>query len=96
VQLLCNIHSSMIGWIFVVPSPWYAQADGQGTFTLRNIPPGEYQLHAWNEASSKPLAQPLSVGEEGASLEIAVGSDIRSTATVPDKYGKPRQVQLGY
>ena len=28
--------------------------------------------------------------------QIVVGGDVRSVATVPDKYGKPRQVQLGY
>src|SRR5258708_2735331 len=30
VQLLCNIHSSMIGYVDVVDSPYYAQADGAG------------------------------------------------------------------
>jgi plastocyanin len=96
VQLLCNIHSTMIGWIYVVPSPWYTQADAQGLFTLRGVPPGEYELHAWNESASKPTVSRLSVGEEGASAQVAVGGDVRPTATVPDKYGKPRQTQLGY
>ena len=28
VQLLCNIHSSMLGFVVVVDTPYYAQADG--------------------------------------------------------------------
>ena len=96
VQLLCNIHSSMIGWLVVVPSPWYAQADAQGAFSIRNVPPGDYQLHAWNESASKPAEMPLTVSDDGSTAQVVVGGDVRSSATVPDKYGKPRQPQLGY
>jgi hypothetical protein len=37
------------------------------------------------------------VGEGGASgVAVAVGGDKRPQAFVRDKYGKPRQAQLGY
>src|SRR5207248_5831105 len=32
VQLLCNIHSSMIGYVVVVDTPYFAQADATGAF----------------------------------------------------------------
>jgi plastocyanin len=35
VQLLCNIHSSMIAYVYVVDSPYYTQADGAGAFTIK-------------------------------------------------------------
>ena len=49
VQLLCNIHSSMIGYVYVVDSPYYAQADGSGAFTIKGVPPGEYDVEVWHE-----------------------------------------------
>ena len=57
VQLLCNIHSSMIGYVYVVDSPYYAQADGAGAFTIKGVPPGDYDVEVWHEASSKPTQQ---------------------------------------
>lgn len=96
VQLLCNIHAQMLAWVYVVKSPWYAQADGAGQFAIKGVPPGEYVLHAWSEGAAHPLEQPLKVTAELAPLALTVGGDASAPAFVPDKYGKPRQVQLGY
>jgi plastocyanin len=97
VQLLCNIHSSMIGYVYVVDSPWYTQADGAGAFTIRGVPPGEYEVEVWHEGASKTTRQRLSVGADGVrGLELRVGGDRRPPAFVPDKSGKPRQSHLGY
>jgi plastocyanin len=97
VQLLCNIHSSMIGYVYVVDSPYYAQADGAGAFTIKGVPPGEYDLEVWHEGSSKTTKQRVAVGAEGLrGLELRVGGDRRPPAFVPDKSGKPRQSHLGY
>jgi plastocyanin len=97
VQLLCNIHSSMLGYVYVVDSPWYAQADATGAFTIRGVPPGEYEIEAWHEASSKTTKQKLTVAADGVrGLELRVGGDRRPPAFVPDKSGKPRQSHLGY
>jgi plastocyanin len=97
VQLLCNIHSSMIGYVYVVDSPWYAQADGTGAFTIKGVPPGEYELQAWHEGASKTTKQRLTVGVDGVrGLDLRVGGDRRPPAFVPDKSGKPRQSHLGY
>jgi plastocyanin len=97
VQLLCNIHSSMIGYVYVVDSPYYAQADGAGAFTIKGVPPGDYDVEVWHEASSKNTRQRLTVGPEGVrNLALRVGGDRRPPAFVPDKSGKPRQSHLGY
>ncbi len=97
VQLLCNIHSSMIGYVYVVDTPYYTQADGTGAFTIKGVPPGEYELEVWHEGSSKTTKQRLTVGAEGVrGLELRVGGDRRPPAFVPDKSGKPRQSHLGY
>jgi plastocyanin len=97
VQLLCNIHSSMIGYVYVVDSPYYAQADGNGAFTIKGVPPGEYQIEVWHEGSSKETRQRLTVDADGVrALSLKVAGDKGTPATVPDKSGKPRQTHLGY
>ncbi len=97
VQLLCNIHSSMLGYVYVVDTPYYTQADGSGAFMIKGVPPGEYDLSIWHEGASKELHQRVTVGADGVrGLEIKVAGDRRSPSFLPDKSGKPRQTQLGY
>ncbi len=96
VQLLCNIHSSMIGWIYVVDTPWFAQADVGGRFVIKGIPPGEYKLSVWHEAASKLIDRKVRVSDKSEALALVIDADKGTPAFVPDKSGKPRQPQLGY
>jgi plastocyanin len=97
VQLLCNIHASMFGFVFVVDTPYYAQAEASGAFSIKGVPPGEYELQVWHEAAAKPTVDHLTVGAGGVrGLALRVGGDKRVPQFVPDKSGKPRQSQLGY
>jgi plastocyanin len=97
VQILCNIHSSMLGVVVVVDTPYYAQADSTGAFTIKGVPPGEYQLKVWHESASKTTEQRLTVGPGGTrGLSLQVSGDKRPPQFVPDKSGKPRQSHIGY
>jgi plastocyanin len=95
VQLLCNIHSSMIGYIYVVDTPWFAQADGSGRFSIKGVPPGEYLVRVWHEAASH-VAESRQRIADATPLSLSVDGDKGAPAFVPDKSGKPRQPQLGY
>ena len=70
------------------------------SFNLHNakLHKPEYQGRhvCWHEFASKTVKQKLTVGREGAKLQLAVGGDRVPSAFVPDKYGKPRQAQIGY
>jgi plastocyanin len=97
VQLLCNIHASMLGFVVVVDTPYYAQAEASGAFTIKGVPPGEYEIEVWHEASAKPTIERVSVGAAGLrGLALRVGGDKRPPQFLPDKSGKPRQSHLGY
>lgn len=97
VQLLCNIHASMVGYVYVVDSPYYTQASGSGAFSIKNVPPGEYDVFAWHEASTNLLKKRVTVGADGASgVTLSLPADKRPPPFVPDKYGKPRQPNVGY
>ncbi len=96
IQLLCNIHAKMSGYIDVVDTPWFAQADAGGAFHIAGVPPGDYEVEAWHEFAAHPTQQKLTVGKDGAHLALTVGADRAIDPNPPDKQGKPRQEQLGY
>ena len=56
VTLGCNIHDWMIGYILVVPTPWFGKSDAAGTVRLRDIPAGAYELRAWHPQQRAPIA----------------------------------------
>ena len=51
VRLSCNTHPWMRGWI-VVTDEMSAITDATGRFTLKDVPPGRYELRIWHEALS--------------------------------------------
>ena len=51
----------MVGYIYVVNSAYYTQPRANGTFVIRNVPPGRYELHAWHESAAAVVKQPLTV-----------------------------------
>ena len=46
IALNCEIHDHMKANIIVVDSPYYTVTNPSGAFSLKNIPPGNYILHA--------------------------------------------------
>jgi len=49
VALLCNVHPEMAGYIIVSPTPYFAETGTDGSFTLANVPDGDYTITAWHE-----------------------------------------------
>jgi plastocyanin len=51
VTLFCNVHPEMSGYIYVVPTPFYAQVKGDGSFVIRGVPQGHLTLRTMGGAS---------------------------------------------
>ena len=49
VRIDCDAHGWMLAWIYVVDNPYFAQTGEDGTFTITDVPPGEYTLAVWQE-----------------------------------------------
>jgi plastocyanin len=56
VVLGCNIHDSMVGYIYVTPAPYFGTTGSDGGFTLRDIPKGGYRLAVWSPYIADPPA----------------------------------------
>jgi hypothetical protein len=49
VRVECDAHGWMLGWVYVAENPYYALTAKDGTFTIKDVPPGSYTLVGWQE-----------------------------------------------
>jgi plastocyanin len=64
VQLLCNVHPEMEGYIVVSPTPYFAQTDDSGNYKIKDVPDGSYTVIAWHEGA-KNQSKPVTVAGGG-------------------------------
>ena len=44
IDVACDVHGWMQAWILVAENPYYAVTEKNGTFAIKDIPPGKYTL----------------------------------------------------
>lgn len=88
VNVYCNVHPNMSSVIHVLSTPYFTFADANGNFTLTDVPPGHYEVVAWNEMSGAART-PVDVGG-GAAPPLALVLDARGyrAAQHQNKFGK--------
>ena len=47
VKIKCDVHPWMSAYCGVVDHPFFSVSGDDGTFTLKNLPAGEYVIEAW-------------------------------------------------
>lgn len=60
VQLRCDVHGWMSGWIVVTENPFFDVTQSDGTFKFDSVPVGKYTLEVWHEILGK-ATQPVEV-----------------------------------
>ncbi len=91
VALGCNIHDWMVGYIYVVDTPWFAATGDRGTASLA-LPAGEYDVRVWHprlKGSADATRRPLAVGansETRAEFRIALNPDRRKPRPASHEY----------
>jgi hypothetical protein len=63
VKLKCEVHNWMASYVGVLDHPFYAVSDDKGSFTIKDLPAGEYEIEAWHE---KYGAQTMKVSVGGS------------------------------
>jgi plastocyanin len=91
--LFCNIHPEMTGVVLAVDSTYFGTTDKAGRYTIAQIPPGKYMLHAWYEYAAPDALQALRlpVTIEGANETlpaISVTATKVTQANHKNKYGQ--------
>jgi acetamidase/formamidase len=74
IEVKCNIHPWMHGWFAVVKGP-YATTDGNGNYTINNVPPGNYTVTAWQEV----------LGTQTQKVTVAAGAPAKADFTFKSK-----------
>ena len=72
VVLGCNIHDSMLAFIHIVDTPYFAKTDASGNATL-SLPAGDYALKAWHYA----LITENQVYEKAVSLKDSAKANVQ-------------------
>ena len=50
IEIECDAHDWMKGYLYVTEHPYAAVTDANGSFSIRDIPPGDYEIEVWHEA----------------------------------------------
>jgi len=70
VKLTCDVHSWMLGWVAVMPNPFFGVTDAGGNAKIENVPPGKYAVEAWHETLGKQTKE-VEV-KAGQSAKVAI------------------------
>lgn len=73
IQVRCDIHPWMKGYIVVAKNPYYTLSGPGGKFTLTDVPAGSYQLNVWQDK----------IGTKSQQVTVQAGK----TSTVTFKLG---------
>jgi plastocyanin len=58
---LCKAHPQMDGYIVVLQNQYFAVANKQGHYEIRNVPPGTYTVGVWHAGRYQAQAKPATV-----------------------------------
>ena len=69
--LLCNLHPGMIGHVVVVPTGYFAKADKNGAYVMKDVPEGTYKISIWANKYSAPT-QSVTIKDGDATADFAL------------------------
>lgn len=73
VTVKCDAHEWMLGYIYVADHPYSTVSAADGTFSLKDVPPGNYKVKIWHEKLGE-ITKDVSVTASGiASLNHSFG-----------------------
>jgi hypothetical protein len=76
IPVRCDVHGWMEAYIGVIPHPYYAVTDEDGSFELRNVPEGEYTVETWHERYGTQTQTVTVVAGETSEIGFAYSSDM--------------------
>ncbi len=74
VQVFCDIHSSMLGFVVVLDTPYFAVTGADGSYLLAGVPAGTYRVVAWTEG----MTQTTELGR----VTVAAGAAVEYSASL--------------
>ncbi len=89
MRVYCNIHPRMSAVVLVRDNPYFTQPSGDGSFSIPNVPHGDYVLHAWHQRSGEHEQEVVVAGDEVSGLAIPLIADLSGQDTFRSRYTRP-------
>ncbi len=86
--IYCNVHPRMTAFVIAVKTPYFAQADAQGRFSMEKVPAGKYTMHIWHDRGGEQTTD-LTVPASGlAGLKYELDARGYKYVQHKNKFGK--------
>jgi plastocyanin len=72
VEIKCDVHGWMHGWLVATETPYFAVTDKSGSFKLENVPAGSYTVEVWHEKLGKSTQKVTVKAKEDAKVNFEV------------------------
>ena len=72
VEVKCDVHGWMHGWLVATPNPYFAVTDAAGSFKLDNVPAGSYTVEVWHEKLGKTSQKVTVKAKEDAKANFEI------------------------
>jgi plastocyanin len=72
IEVKCDVHGWMQGWLVATESPYVAVTDNSGNFKLTDVPPGNYTVEIWHEKLGKNTQKVTVKAKEDAKVSFDV------------------------
>lgn len=89
VDVLCNLHSFMRGYVFVAPNTHFVKVGSNGKFSLAKLPTGKHRIGVWTP-NAEPVIKDVRIGAGEATavdFEITAGPPVRHARKDGTPYG---------
>ena len=89
----CNIHDSMINYLYVSDAPWIARTGADGIAVLDGLPDGHYSVHAWQPRLRPGRAEMV---QENVTAGPGAKPVVFKLALLPDTRRQPDRERAQY
>jgi plastocyanin len=70
VKFQCEVHNWMNAWAGVMDNPFFAVTGDDGTYSIKGLPPGTYEIVAWHEKYGMQTQKVTVAGTETKQAEF--------------------------
>ena len=74
VEVKCDVHGWMHGWLVATENPYFAVTDGSGSFKLTDVPAGSYTVEVWHEKLGKSTQKVTVKAKEEAKVNFEMAA----------------------
>ena len=72
IEVKCDVHGWMHGWLVATENPYFAVTDNSGSFKLTDVPAGSYTVEVWHEKLGKSTQKVTVKAKEDAKVNFEI------------------------